>query len=170
MTRGQVKVITTTVIKGISDGGSINPYAIVDKALPSLIHEHDIPIIDDLPITPCDTTLLHTSSLVSPIPTLIESATERPASSNSLSFIPPIIIPVREDPVQRTTKVSFASTVPPVNTVSSSKENVKVRGNLAERDAERYKSMVSNWKSRSERMKTRNNSEVANHSSSIHQN
>ena len=176
LTRGQVKVITTTAIKGISDGGSINPYAIVDKALPSLIHEHDIPIIDDLPITPCDTTLLDTSSLVSPIPTLIESAAERPAASNSLSFIPPIIIPVREDPVQRITskskktKVSFASTVPPVNTVSSSKENVKVRGNLAERDAEKYKSMVSNWKSRSERMKTRNNSEVANHSSSIHHN
>ena len=30
---------TTTAIKGISDGGSINPYAIVDKALPSLIKE-----------------------------------------------------------------------------------------------------------------------------------
>jgi hypothetical protein len=42
LTRGQVKVITTTAIKGISDGGSINTYAIVDKALPSLIQEHDI--------------------------------------------------------------------------------------------------------------------------------
>ena len=176
LTRGQVKVITTTAIKGISDGGSINPYAIVDKALPSLIQEHDIPIIDDIPSTPSDSDLLDTSSSVSPIPTIIESAAERPAASNSVASIHSTIIPVREDPVQsmkrksKKTKVRFASTVPPDTTVSSSKENVKVRGNLAERDAEKYRSMVSNWKSRSERMKTRNNSEVANHSSSFHHN
>ena len=176
LTRGQVKVITTTAIKGISDGGSINPYAIVDKALPSLLQEHDIPIKDDLHHTQHDTDLLVNSSSVSTVSDLLDSAVERPAASDSISSFPPTIIPVSDDHVRRkkskskTTKVRFASTVPHDTTVSSSKENVKVRGNLAERDAEKYKSMVSNWKSRSERMKTRYNSEVANHSSSFQHN
>ena len=176
LTRGQVKVITTTAIKGISDGGSINPYAIVDKALPSLLQEHDIPINDDLHHTQPDSDLLVNSSSVSTVSDLLDSAVERPAASDSISSFPPTIIPVSDDHVRRkkskskTTKVRFASTVPHDTTVPSSKENVKVRGNLAERDAEKYKSMVSNWKSRSERMKTRYNSEVANHSSSLQHN
>ena len=176
LTRGQVKVITTTAIKGISDGGSINPYAIVDKALPSLLQEHDIPINDDLHHTQPDSDLLVNSSSVSTVSDLLDSAVERPAASDSISSFPPTIVPVSDDHVRRkkskskTTKVRFASTVPHDTTVPSSKENVKVRGNLAERDAEKYKSMVSNWKSRSERMKTRYNSEVANHSSSLQHN
>lgn len=47
LTRGKLKVITTTAIKGVSDGGSVDPYTAVNRALPSLIQEHNIPFVDD---------------------------------------------------------------------------------------------------------------------------
>ncbi len=47
LTRGKLKVITITAIKGVSDGGSVDPYTTVNHALPSLIQEHNVPFVDD---------------------------------------------------------------------------------------------------------------------------
>lgn len=67
---------------------------------------------------------------------------------------------------QHTKKTRFApdlpSSVPPEATVLSSRvESNKVRGNIAERDANKYHQMISGWKTRSQRMMSRQH-EVAN--------
>jgi hypothetical protein len=58
LTRGKLKVITTTAIKGVSDGGSVDPYTAVNHALPSLIQEHNVPFVDDNTTTTDDSVSL----------------------------------------------------------------------------------------------------------------
>jgi len=80
LTRGKLKVITTTAIKGISDGGSVDPCKIVSKALLSLIREHDIPIDDHHHHTEDDTSLSNNDNNPSSPPVQFDVA--RPTTSD----------------------------------------------------------------------------------------
>jgi len=168
LTRGKLKVITTTAIKGISDGGSVDPYKIVSRALPSLIQEHDIPIVDDhYPHDEDDASLSNNGTHPSTQP--VQPDVERPTTSDmNVHPLPPTLDATNVDAVQKrsrkkkTLQQSPKPSIPIKATVPSSRvETVKVRGNIAERDANKYQQMISSWKTRANRMASRVH-EVAN--------
>jgi hypothetical protein len=107
LTRGKLKVITTTAIKGVSDGGSVDPYTTVNHALPSLIQEHNVPFIDDNTTTTEDSVSL--------------SNTEPDSSTQSIQDVAVLsnntptasILPVQIDVGRPTTSILKHSLVPP---------------------------------------------------------
>ena len=188
LTRGKLKVITTTAIKGVSDGGSVDPYTAVNHALPSLIQEHNVPFVDDNTTTTEDSVSLSNTEPDSSTPSIqdvdvlsnnaptasilpVQIDVGRPTTSIlKHSLVPPSVDASNINAVrtsrQHNKKTRFApdlpSSVPAEATMLSSRvESNKVRGNIAERDANKYHQMVSNWKTRSQRMMSRQH-EVAN--------
>ena len=154
LTRGKLKVITTTAIKSISDRGSLDPHKIVSRALPSLIQEHDNPIIDDHISHTEDADALSNNAL-HPSFSPVQPAVERPTTTvlivPSTTIDAPTITAVQKR--HRKKKINQSSPPPSVPGICTSPfsriESVKVRGNVAERDANRYQLLICSWKNRS---------------------
>ena len=107
LTRGKLKVITTTAIKGVSDGGSVDPYTTVNHALPSLIQEHNVPFIDDNTTTTEDSVSLSNTEPDSSPPSVQDVAVlsnNAPTASN---------LHVQIDVGRPTTSILKHSLVPP---------------------------------------------------------
>ncbi len=143
----------------VSDGGSVDPYTTVNHALPSLIQEHNVPFIDENTTTTEDSVSLSNTEPDSSPPSVQDVAVlsnNAPTASN---------LPVQIDVGRPTTSILKHSLVPPsvdasnihavrkscqhnkkATVLSSRVESNKVRGNIAERDANKYHQMVSNWK------------------------
>ena len=154
LTRGKLKVITTTAIKSISDSGSLDPHKIVSRALPSLIQEHDNPIIDDHISHTEDADALSNNALhpsFSPFQPAVERPTTTALIVPSTTIDAPTITAVQKR--HRIKKISSPLPTPSVPVIctspSSRVESVKVRGTLAERDANRYQLMINSWNNRS---------------------
>lgn len=100
MSNGQLKVRTSTAIKAVSDGGDINPYQTVDRALPSLIkdtankdvvppssvHNIDVPDTDNVsyPLSIMPGVVPSTVNSDEPSPVTVRGSVETPPQSGEV--------------------------------------------------------------------------------------
>lgn len=101
MTNGNLRVITTTAFKAVSDGGNINPYESVSNAIPSLIKDSTPPNIQPprsvhFAAVPDTDTVNYPLSMPSVAPSTAVVADEQPSTVRGSSETPPSrdVVPV----------------------------------------------------------------------------